>query len=229
MANIGTALGKYSAGVKDRIAKGGEIIPSGYKKTRIQNYTPEQMKLHESQFQNLGPDSYLSKLAGGDQSFFDEMEAPAHRQFNELQGGIASRFSGQGIGGRKNSGFQNTQNQAASNFAQDLQSKRLDLRNQAIRDLMGMSNTLLGQQPYENGLQKKDEGFDWGGAIGGAVGGVGGFFAGGPMGAMTGAQLGYGIGSGKGSSGNYQGSEGWKPSWNGQGGNTQMQTQRLTR
>src|ERR1700758_2426047 len=129
-----------------------EKIPSGYKKGMLQQFTPEQMQLFQQMFGHVGPESYLSKLAGGDQSTFGDIEAPALRQFNELQGNIASRFSNMGGGGsqralgaRRSSGFQNTINSAASNFAQDLQSQRQGLQRQALMDLMGISNSLLGQ------------------------------------------------------------------------------------
>lgn len=173
-----------------------EKIPSGYKKGSLNRFNPEQMDLFRQMFGNVGPDSYLSKLAGGDQDTFNEIEAPALRQFGELQGQIGSRFSGMGTGGRKSSGFQNTINSAASNFAQQLQSQRQGLQQQALKDLMDMSGQLLGQRPQENFLiekQKKKSG--WGGAIGAGLGGLGGFFAGGPTGAMQGAKLGFGIGS----------------------------------
>ena len=175
----------------------GDKVPSGYKKGQLQQFTPEQMELFKSLFSQLGPDSYLSKLAGGDQSMFEEMEAPALRQFSELQGGLASRFSGMGMGGRKSSGFQNTTNQAASNFAQDLASRRQSLQQQAIKDLMGMSESLLGQRPYDRFLTQKDQSSSsgWGGLGGAALGGVGGFLAGGPMGALSGAKLGYNVGN----------------------------------
>jgi len=174
-----------------------EKIPSGYKKGSLQQFTPEQMNLFQQMFGQVGPESYLGKLAGGDEETFNQMEAPALRQFSGLQGNLASRFSGMGgLGARKSSGFQNTMNSAASNFAQELQSNRQNLQRQALNDLMGFSNQLLGQRPYENFLiekQKKQGGF--GGAIGAGLGAAGGFFAGGPAGAMQGAQLGYGIGS----------------------------------
>jgi len=173
-----------------------EKVPSGYKKFAIQQFTPEQMDLYQQIFGHLGPDSYLSRLAGGDQSQFEEMERPAMRQFNELQGGIASRFSQSGTGSRRSSGFQNTMSSAASNFAQDLQSKRLGMRNQALQDLMGYSNQLMGQRPYEQGLVKKDQSSSgWGSLAGAGLGAVGGFFAGGPAGALGGAKLGYDVGS----------------------------------
>lgn len=172
-----------------------EKIPGGYKKGSMQQFTPEQMQLFQQLFGQVGPESFTSKLAGGDQSQFAQMEAPAMQQFNELQGGLASRFSGMGMGGRKSSGFQNTMTSAGANFAQQLQSQRLGLQQQAIQDLMGMSNNLLGQRPYENFLVEKQQKQSPWGAIGGALGGLGGFALGGPAGAMQGAQLGYGVGS----------------------------------
>ena len=132
-------------------------IPKGYSAGSLQQFSPEQMQLFQQMFSNVNPESFTSRLAGGDQSAFGEMEGSALRQFNELQGGIASRFSGMGMGGRKSSGFQNTMNVASSNFAQDLASKRMGLQRQAIQDLMGMSSDLLGQRPRENLLTPKQK------------------------------------------------------------------------
>jgi len=166
--------------------------PSGYK--TFEQFTPEQMELFKQLMGNLGPESFLSQIAGGDEEAFNELEAPALKQFSGLQGNIASRFSGMGQGGRRSSGFQNTMNQSSSDFAQQLQSNRLNLRNQALQDLMNMGNQLLGQQPY--GLvQKQNKQSGFGGALGAAGGGALGFMAGGPAGALKGAQLGYGVGS----------------------------------
>ena len=131
--------------------------PRGYESGSIQNFTPDQMKLFQDLFSQVGPGSYTSRLAGGDESLFNQMEAPAMRQFSQLQGQNASRFSGMGLGARKGSGFQNFQNQATSDFAQDLQSRRQELQRQAIQDLMGMSRDLLGQRPYENYLVPKQK------------------------------------------------------------------------
>lgn len=132
---------------------GGNV--SGY--NRIPNFTPEMMQLFQSMFGDVGPESFLGRIASGDQEAFGQMEAPALRQFSELQGGLASRFSGMGMGGRHSSGFQNTANQAASNFAQDLQSKRMGLQSQAIKDLWGMKESLLSQKPYS--YMEKPPGF----------------------------------------------------------------------
>jgi hypothetical protein len=171
----------------------GSKIPSGYKEGRMQNFTPDQMNLFKQMFTQVDPNSFLSKIAGGDQSMFEQMEAPAMRQFQGLQGDIASRFSGMGMGARRGSGFQNVMNQATSDFTQDLQSKRMELRRQALMDLMGMSSELLNQKPYENFLiEKKQKKSPWGALLGTGLGALGGSFFGNPM---AGAKIGYGIGS----------------------------------
>src|SRR5689334_25014616 len=105
-----------------------ESIPRGYRKKQIANFTPEMMEQFQSLFSHVGPDSYLARLAGGDEEMFNQIEAPALQQFNQLQGNIASRFSGMGTGGRHSSGFQNYMTSASQNFAQQLQSQRMALQ-----------------------------------------------------------------------------------------------------
>ena len=182
---VGSSTGSKLRGVDPRMKH-----ISGHH--RFQQFTPEQMDLFQQLFGQVGPESYLSRLAGGDQSLFEEMEAPALRQFQSGLGNIASRFSGMGMGSRRSSGFQNTSSAALSDFSQQLQSQRQGLQRQAIMDLMGLSNQLLGQQPY--GLQEKGQrqpsGF--GGLIGAGLGGAAGSFFGNPM---MGANLGYQLGS----------------------------------
>lgn len=175
----------------------GDLIPKGYRGGQIQQFTPEQMDLFSQMFGQVSPDSELSRLAGGDEEIFNQIEAPAMRQFQELTGQNASRFSGAGMGARRGSGFQNQQNQYTSDFAMELASRRQDLMRQARQDLFSMSNELLGKRPYEKFLERKQqkEGTNWGGLLGGTLGGVGGFFAGGPLGALQGASTGYQAGS----------------------------------
>ena len=167
-----------------------EKIPSGYSKNSIKQFDDNQMNLYNQLFGHLGPDSYLSKLASGDQSTFGEIEAPALKQFSALQGQMGSRFSGMGTGGQKSSGFQNSMNSAAQDFAGQLQSQRQGLQSQALRDLMGFSNQILGQRPYQNVLTQKEES-PWARIIGqfaGAVpGAVAGYAKGGWGGAAQGA------------------------------------------
>lgn len=178
----------------------GNVISKGYREGRIQQFSPEQMQLFQQLFGQVGPQSFLSKLAGGDQSQFEQMEAPALRQFQGLQGNIASRFSSGGGGegamsSRRSSGFKNYLGQQTADFAQQLQSNRMGLQQQAINDLMGLSGSLLGQRPYNQFLVEKQQKGGWGGPIGAGLGAVGGFFAGGPAGALAGGQLGYNVGS----------------------------------
>jgi len=177
---------------------GGNVIPKGYKTGQLQNFTPEQMQLFQSLFSQVGAGSQLSKLAGGDQSQFDQLEAPAMQQFQQLQGQLGSRFSGMGMGARKSSGFQNAATSATQDFASQLQSQRMGIQQQALRDLMGMSNDLLGQRPYEQFLvQKQQKNPFWHSLIAGGapLAGAGlGFLAGGPVGAQLGGQLGGAIG-----------------------------------
>lgn len=174
--------------------KMGNKIPAGYKQGQLQQFTPQQLDLFQQAFSQVDPGSFTSRLAGGDQSMFEQMEAPAMRQFNELQGQNASRFSGMGMGARKGSGFQNSMNAVTSNFAQDLQSRRMEMRQQAIKDLMGMSSELLGQRPYDQFLVKKQQrpslmqGLISGG-LAGAGAGIGAYY-GGPQGAKTGYDIG---------------------------------------
>lgn len=152
---------------------------------RFQNFTPEQMGLFQQLFGQVGPESYLSKLAGGDEETFRQMEAPALRQFSGIQGNLASRFSGMGMGARHSSGFQNTMGAAGSDFAQQLQSNRQGLQRQALMDLMGISSNLLQQQPY--GLQEKQPKQSFLGSLfGGLSGGLG--QAAGSLGTMYGAK-----------------------------------------
>lgn len=185
----------------------GNKVPSGYKAGQIQQFTPEQMQLFQQLFQHVSPQSFTSRLAGGDQALFSEMEAPALRQFNELQGNLASRFSGMGTGGRQSSGFQNASSAAASNFAQDLQSQRQSLQRQAIQDLIGMSSNLLQQRPYEQFLVPKEQS-QWGDIVGrfasAIPGAVAGFLTAGPPGAVAGGAAGFAGGAGNAS---YSGSQ----------------------
>lgn len=189
------ATGSSNSNMTGMALTGGNKIPKGYRTGQMQQFTPEQMQLFRQLFSNVGPDSFLSQLAGGDEGIFNQIEAPALKQFQGLQGQLASRFSGMGSGARRSSGFQNATNQAASDFAQQLQSNRMGLQQQAIRDLMGLGNDLLGQRPYEQFLVQKQRSGGWGGPIGAGLGAVGGFFAGGPAGALAGGKLGYDVGS----------------------------------
>ena len=163
-----------SSGQTSKTGKYNDKLPSGYRAGQIQQFTPEAMDLYKQLFSHVGPDSYLSKLAGGDEETFNQIEAPAYRDFSALQGNIASRFSGMGLGGRHSSGFQNQITAAGSNFAQDLQSRRHELSRNALKDLFDMSHTLLNEKPYERFAYEKEQS-PWGPIAGKMFGPVAGY------------------------------------------------------
>lgn len=146
-----------SSGMSGRTGASAGMAPTGYQHSQLSNFTPEQTQLFQHLLGQVGPGSYTSRLASGDQSLFQEMEAPAMRQFQGLQGQLASRFSGMGTGARRSSGFQLSGGQMASDFAQDLASRRQGLQRQAIMDLLGMGNQLLGQRQFENVLTPEQQ------------------------------------------------------------------------
>jgi hypothetical protein len=96
-------------------------------------------------------------------------------------------------------------NAASSDFAQQLQANRQGLQQNAIKDLLGLSNQLLGQRPYETSLvQKPSSGFsNFMSAALPAAATVAGGFLGGPGGAAVGSAVGGMFGGGGGGSGNY--------------------------
>ena len=159
---------------------------TGYK--QVSTYTPEQTQLFQRLFGMIGPDSNTAKLAGGDQSQFEQLEAPALKQFNQLQGNLASRFSGMGSGARHSSGFQNAANQATQDFAGQLQSRRMDISRQAMQDLRGMAGELLGAQPNSLIPEQKpwwqEALIGLGGAAGTAAGTAGSLYAGKKLGLL---------------------------------------------
>ena len=181
-----------------------EQTPMGMNNYAINQFTPEQTSVFANEFNHLGKGSYLERLANGDQELYNEMEAPQFQKYNAQQGQLASYFSGMGMGGRKSSGFQNAANQSSIDFAQELQKNRADMRSNAIKNLMGLSDQVLNQRPQERGLTQNQEESRNGKTVAGTVvGGIGGgilgyAFGGGPgafKGASMGSQLGYQWGS----------------------------------
>ena len=135
---------------------------TGYKQIQTPTLNPEQQNLFKMLMggsqEGLGAGlSHLTGLAKGDQSQFEQMEAPAFRQFAGLQGNLASRFSGMGSGSRRSSGFKNTMNEASMDLSERLQSNRLNMQNDAIRQLMGLGDSLLNRQTFETSLIPKKQ------------------------------------------------------------------------
>ncbi len=93
----GMVTGEMGAGIKKPGSLDGYFqtkLPKGHKFGSFPNYNPMQKELNTRNFENVAQGSYLDRLAHGDQGIFDEIEAPAHRQFQGAIGQLASRFSG---------------------------------------------------------------------------------------------------------------------------------------
>jgi hypothetical protein len=162
---------------------------AGYDQASLSKLSPEQQQL----FSQLMGGSMggvqaglgnLSGLAAGDQSQFAQLEAPALRQFSQLQGNLASRFSAPGLGARKSSGFKNTSNAAAMDLAERLQGQRMGLQQSAIQQLLGLSGQLLGRDTTEN-FMVKSPWLSLAEAGIGAAGQIGGAYAGGGLGSAA--------------------------------------------
>lgn len=165
---------------------------SGYKNRQVSNFTPEMMNLFQSLLGGSqkgvgGGLDFLSKIAGGDEGAFAEAEAPAYSAFNKTLGQLGSRFSQ--YGAQDSSAFQNAVSGAGADLSEKLQGQRLGMQQGAIDRLLGLSSSLLGQRPFENILEEKDQGFDWGGLLGGLAGSFLGP-AGGAIGKSAGSAVG---------------------------------------
>ena len=144
---------------------------AGHKLKSVPNFTPQQMHLFQSLLGGVGGGAnqglgYLSRLASGEEGAFEQQEAPAYSAFNKTLGQIGSRFSQ--YGAQDSSAFQNALSGAGSQLAQNLQGNRSQIQQDAINRLLGFSQSLLAQNPYENILQQNPQkrGFDFGGILG---------------------------------------------------------------
>lgn len=161
-----------------------------FQSVQIGNKNPQQMEMFR-QF-GMGSNENISKMlqqlgglaGGGDEETWRQLEAPALRQFGELQGGLASRFSGMGTGARKSSGFQNTMGGAAADLSERLQGQRLGYQRDAQDRLMELYNSLMGEDMFETSLiPKKKKWWETGleglsGIGGNAAGTLGGYYTG---------------------------------------------------
>lgn len=138
---------------------GGDILPPGTSLAQVQQFPPEALELFKSLFPHVGPESQIAKLARGEPGAFEQLEAPAHRQFQEKIGELGHRFGGRGMSTQMTSGRNLEATQAASDFAQKLQADRLGLQREAFKDLGSMAQMLMGQRPFERGLVEKPKSF----------------------------------------------------------------------
>lgn len=138
---------------------------SGYK--TIPSKAPGAMNLYRDLLEKIGGGAtggadFLSRIAQGDEDIFNQLEAPAFRNFEKFLGQAGTRFSD--LGARDSSYFENAVSGAGREMSENLQSQRVGLRQQAIESLLGQSQQLLNYEPYN--YQKKGGGFDLGGFLG---------------------------------------------------------------
>jgi len=136
-----------------------------------------------------------NRASGGTPEYWEANENQAKRQFGEFQGSTSSRYSGEGSGARRSSGFQNTMTRGSQDFAESLQAKRSEMQEAAIEQLLKYSSSLMGIDSSESQLidKKKKKNKWWQNALGiglpvagAAVGG----YLGGPVGASMGTEAG---------------------------------------
>lgn len=173
--------GPAGGNIANRPAGGfkGDIVPKGFRKGQLNQFTPEQMQLFSRLFSHVDPESFLSRLGMGEEGAFEQSEAPAWRQFSESQGQLGSRFSQLAPGAmsaQRGSGFQNQAGQLGSDFAMNLASKRQELQRQALMDLLGISHTLLNERPFDRFLAQKPQ--RTGQSTAESIGKLGGFLPG---------------------------------------------------
>lgn len=170
LGGVNTATGSSSPSAKSQSVGNYDVVS-------LDRLSPEQKALFQRLMEGSGAGvdqglQNLSRLASGDPEQFAALEAPALRQFGQLQGGLASRFSGMGMGARRSSGFQNTTNAAAMDLAERLQGQRMNLQQSAIDQLLGLSKSLLGTDMYNQGFLPKSKPF-WQELLLGLSGGIG--------------------------------------------------------
>lgn len=162
------------------------MAPSGYQQITTPNKDAQQMAWANQVQQGLGPGTAaalkgLTGMATGDDAYFKQLEAPAMRQFGQMQSSIANRFSGMGTSGaRHSSGFQNAQGGLAEDFAERLQSQRLGLQQSAWQQLLGMGQHLYDSDTFDTHFLPKKKSFweEFFGSLAPGIGAAGGVFSG---------------------------------------------------
>lgn len=169
----------------------GDNVPKGFRAGEVQQFDKQQTGLYNQRSNDIGPSSYLNRLASGDESAYSEMENPAYQQFQDQINGLGSRFGGFDQGGGRNV------SQGANDFGMRIRSQRMNMRNQALHSLFSYSQSLLGQRSKDRFLYEKQpkKGNNLTGYIGAGAGAIGGGYLGGPEGAIQGANAGYKVGS----------------------------------
>lgn len=149
-------------------------VPTGYDLIKLPTLGPGQKRVYNQLQSTFGRGAkgldLFSRLAGGDTSGFEQLEKPAMRQLQEqILPQVAQRYAGQGI--RGSSGLQTSLSSAAEKFGESLQSQRLGIQQQALNQLLGLGQQLLGTPTEQNVLMRQPESI-WSQLLGSLVGGL---------------------------------------------------------
>lgn len=108
-------------------------------------FRPEQEQFQQMLLGKMGGPTnsgmdFLQQILSGDESAFQDFEAPIKRQFEqEVVPGIAERFAGMGSGGAmSSSGFNQTMARSGRELSQNLAQLRSGLKMGALQQLQGM-------------------------------------------------------------------------------------------
>jgi hypothetical protein len=112
---------------------------------------PQQDITQQQGFQQ-GNDFFNSLF--NDPEFFNKFEAPAMRQFDELQGDIGNRFAGMGSGSTGSTGFRNVMAREGQNLSSNLAAQRGQMQQGAIPQMLGYA-----QQPVSNWMTQMQQAF----------------------------------------------------------------------
>ncbi len=173
--------------------------PSGYNLVQLPKYSPQQMERSQARLGQLGESAgrgtdLLSKLALGDDSSYNDLAAPALRDFRERAlPEIAQRF--QGTGGLNSSSFANAATSAGTDLTERLSAQRAIIQDRSLSNLLNLEQSLLQNSPYDHYYQpNQNKRSLWeslrGPLVGAAGGALTGFGMGGPWGAAIGGTLG---------------------------------------
>lgn len=182
------------------------VARTPYQQLQVSTKDPRAMELYGQISQALSPHlggavQGLGQLAaGGTPEQWQQLEAPALRQYQQLVGGIGARYSGLGMGAQKSSAFQNELSGSAADLAERLQGQRMGLQQNALNQLLSLYQSLIGADTFENAFLPKKKPF-WQELIGSLAPGVGaaGSQFGGMAGLMSLFPQAFGINKGMGS------------------------------
>lgn len=168
-------------------------IPKGFEMFQVPTRGGQSASTY-SMLSNYFPE--LLQQAQGAPGAFDAIEKYGQDVFQQqIAPGIAQRYAGSGIG--SSSGMQNSIAGAGGNLASQLVSKRSDLMQQSMRNVLSLGDLLLGNPDVETMFGRKQQkpnflnqllgiGFPIGGALLGGLGGLGGAKLGGTLGSTIG-------------------------------------------